>query len=101
MRWSDGEYLSTYHRVRAPTATNGIPEVIAAIILVETRLCIAFCDIASAACSRGHCIIEHWHLSSLLNRCSLELQGGRQTLVYFANPARGTLIEVRPAELMS
>lgn len=27
MRWSDGEYLSTWHRVRAPTSSNGIPEV--------------------------------------------------------------------------
>ncbi|KAK9807304.1 hypothetical protein WJX73_010800 [Symbiochloris irregularis] len=45
MRWSDGEYLSTYHRVRAPTKDNGIPT------------------------------------------------GGRQTLVYFANPARSTVIQ--------
>ncbi|KAK9785771.1 hypothetical protein WJX73_004277 [Symbiochloris irregularis] len=26
MRWSDGEYLSTYHRVRAPAPDNNIPE---------------------------------------------------------------------------
>lgn len=27
MRWSDGVYLSTYHRVRAPTKDNDIPLV--------------------------------------------------------------------------
>lgn len=27
MRYSDGEFLSTYHRVRSPSPNNGIPEV--------------------------------------------------------------------------
>lgn len=34
MRWSDGEYLSTYHRVRAPTKDNGIPLVSSQLLLV-------------------------------------------------------------------
>ena len=34
MRFSDGEYLSTYHRVRSPAPDNNIPEVRLALSVV-------------------------------------------------------------------
>ncbi len=82
MRYSDGEFLSTYHRVRSPTPDNGIPEVsLERARFARTTHCLF--PITVSLLRLPSMLTQRWHS-----------QGERYTLVYFAQPARSTLVQV-------